>query len=52
VEEELASFEPEAGAYTGSHAAGGHSHGHGGHSPLAPVPLRQKIHRPADVDGA
>jgi urease accessory protein len=50
VEDELASFEPEAGAYTGAHAAGGH--GHGGHSPLAPVPLRQKIHRPMDVDGA
>ncbi len=41
VEEELAKFEPEAGAY-----AGGHHHGHG---LLAPVPVRQKIHRPADV---
>lgn len=46
VEEELAAFEPEAGAYA---AAG---HGHGTASPLAPVPLRQKIHRPMDVDGA
>ena len=41
VEEELAKFEPEAGAY-----AGGHHHGHG---LLAPVPVRQKIHRPADA---
>jgi urease accessory protein len=42
VDEELAPFEPEAGAYAGGH---GH-HGHGGL--LAPVPVRQKIHRPAD----
>ncbi len=41
VEEELAKFEPEAGAYEG-----GHHHGHG---LLAPVPVRQKIHRPADL---
>jgi urease accessory protein len=41
VEEQMAKFEPEAGAY-----AGGHHHGHG---LLAPVPLRQKIHRPADA---
>ncbi|KQZ32742.1 urease accessory protein UreE [Duganella sp. Root1480D1] len=40
VTEEVAAFEPESGAY-----AGGHAHSH----PLAPVPLRQKIHRP---DGA
>jgi urease accessory protein len=43
VEEEQAKFEPEAGAYAGGH---GH-HDHGGL--LAPVPLRQKIHRPADA---
>jgi urease accessory protein len=47
VTEELAKFEPEAGAYSGGHGYGhGHEHGHGGL--LAPVPLRQKIHRPAD----
>ena len=49
VEDELASFEPENGAYAG---AAGHGHGHGARSPLAPVPLRQKIHRPMDIDGA
>jgi urease accessory protein UreE len=38
VESQMAAFEPEAGAYSG----GGHSHG-------APVPLRQKIHRPGDA---
>lgn len=42
VEEELAPFEPEAGAY------GAHAHAHGAGSLLAPVPLRQKIHRPSD----
>jgi urease accessory protein len=46
VEEELAKFEPEAGAYAGGHGHG-HGHDHGG-GLLAPVPLRQKIHRPAD----
>jgi urease accessory protein len=48
VVDELARFEPEAGAY-----AGGHSHGHDG-APglLAPVPLRQKIHRPGDITTA
>jgi urease accessory protein len=45
VEEQTAKFEPEAGAYAGGH---GHDHGHGG-GLLAPVPVRQKIHRPADV---
>ena len=40
VVEQLAPFEPEAGAY-----GGGHHHEHG---PLAPVPLRQRIHRPGD----
>ncbi|MDB5962087.1 MAG: urease accessory protein UreE [Massilia sp.] len=41
VVEERARFEPESGAYSG----GGHSHGG---DLLAPVPLRQKIHRPGD----
>ena len=41
VVEERARFEPEAGAYSG----GGHTHGG---DLLAPVPLRQKIHRPGD----
>ena len=45
VSEESAPFEPEAGAYGGGH---GHAaDGHGRH-PLAPIPLRQKIHRPHD----
>jgi len=44
VSEENAPFEPEAGAYGGGH---GHHDGHGQHL-LAPVPLRQKIHRPGD----
>lgn len=41
VVEEDAAFEPEAGAYGGGH-------GHGDSHLLAPVPLRQKIHRPRD----
>jgi urease accessory protein len=41
VTEEQAPFEPEAGAYGGGHH-------HGGSHPLAPVPLRQRIHRPSD----
>jgi urease accessory protein len=47
VDDDLAKFEPEAGAYAG----GGHGHHHDGHGGglLAPVPLRQKIHRPSDV---
>ena len=44
VEEEQAAFEPESGAYGGGHA----HHDDGGHHPLAPIPLRQKIHRPSD----
>ncbi|KAF3999101.1 urease accessory protein UreE [Glaciimonas immobilis] len=40
VTEQLAAFEPESGAY-----GGGHHHNDG---LLAPVPLRQKIHRPGD----
>jgi urease accessory protein len=43
VEDELASFEPESGAYGGGH----HHHDHG-QGPLAPIPLRQRIHRPSD----
>jgi urease accessory protein len=41
VTEQQAPFEPESGAY------GGHHHGGDGH-PLAPVPARQRIHRPSD----
>jgi urease accessory protein len=41
VTEEDAAFEPEAGAYGGGHH-------HGERHPLAPIPLRQKIHRPSD----
>ena len=45
---EDAPFEPESGAYGGGH---GHHHGdEGGHHPLAPIPLRQRIHRPTDKD--
>ncbi|WP_317201648.1 urease accessory protein UreE [Janthinobacterium sp.] len=44
VTQEDAAFEPEAGAYGGGH---GH-HDEAGHHPLAPIPLRQKIHRPHD----
>ncbi|MGS0744083.1 urease accessory protein UreE [Glaciimonas sp. GG7] len=40
VTEQAAAFEPESGAYGGGH------HSHDGL--LAPVPLRQKIHRPGD----
>jgi urease accessory protein len=62
VTNEDAPFEPESGAY--GDAGGGHGHGHE-HGPasdaaahprawlqslLAPVPLRQKIHRPSDRD--
>lgn len=43
VVEQLAPFEPESGAYGGGH----HHHDHG-HGLLAPVPLRQRIHRPGD----
>jgi urease accessory protein len=44
VTDETAPFEPEAGAY-----GGGHHHGEHDAHPLAPVPLRQKIHRPSDL---
>jgi urease accessory protein len=43
VTEEEAAFEPEQGAYSG----GGHHHGE--RFLLAPVPLRQKIHRPGEA---
>jgi urease accessory protein len=46
VEPETAPFEPEAGAYSGA----GHSHGES--HLLAPLPLRQKIHRPGDPRAA
>lgn len=45
VIEEQAPFEPEAGAYGGGH----HHHGDDHHHPLAPIPVRQKIHRPGDT---
>jgi urease accessory protein len=44
VTEEGAPFEPESGAYGDGH----HHHGDEHHNPLAPIPLRQKIHRPSD----
>jgi len=44
VVEEEAAFEPESGAYGGGH----HHHGDDHHHPLAPIPVRQKIHRPGD----
>ncbi len=48
VVDELACFEPEAGAYGGGHHHGGDdAHPH---NPLAPIPLRQRIHRPSDVE--
>ena len=43
VTDEQSTFEPESGAYGGHH----HHDGHTQH-PLAPIPLRQKIHRPSD----
>jgi urease accessory protein len=48
VTAENSAFEPESGAYQG----GGHGHhGDDGHpyNPLAPIPLRQRIHRPSDT---
>ncbi|MGH8807034.1 MAG: urease accessory protein UreE [Noviherbaspirillum sp.] len=45
VTEEQAPFEPESGAYGGGHHHHGDEHHH---HPLAPIPLRQKIHRPSD----
>lgn len=45
VTEEQAPFEPESGAYGGGHHH--HDDGHP-HNLLAPIPLRQKIHRPSD----
>ena len=52
VREEQAAFEPEAGAYGGGHRHGDDDHpGHPG-NPLAPIPLRQRIHRPGDKPDA
>ena len=51
VVEEVAQFEPEAGAYSGGghHHHGDDDHGHShGRGPLAPIPVHQKIHRPSD----
>jgi urease accessory protein len=48
VTEEEAPFEPESGAYGAYDASSGGHHHHGDHHPLAPIPLRQKIHRPSD----
>jgi urease accessory protein len=66
VTNEDAPFEPESGAYGDAGGGHAHGHGHGhAHDPasshasqprawlqslLAPVPLRQKIHRPSDRD--
>lgn len=50
VQDERAPFEPEAGAYGGGHhhhGDHGHHHHHHHHA-LAPIPVRQKIHRPGD----
>ena len=51
VTEQQAAFHPEPGAYGGGH---GHGHAHDDHGRhlLAPVPLRQKIHRPGDLESA
>lgn len=46
VTEEMAAFEPESGAYGGGHHHGDDGHGH---HPLAPIPLRQRIHRATDA---
>ena len=43
VTQENAPFEPESGAYGGAHP-----HHTDGSNLLAPIPLRQKIHRPHD----
>jgi len=45
VADEQAPFEPESGAYGGGHHHGDEHH----HNPLAPIPVRQKIHRPGDA---
>jgi urease accessory protein len=46
VTAESASFEPESGAYGGGHHHAGDDHHP--RNPLAPIPLRQRIHRPSD----
>lgn len=45
VTEEQAPFEPESGAYGGQHR-----HGEEHRHPLAPIPTRQRIHRPSDIN--
>ncbi len=45
VTEEQAPFEPESGAYGGHHR-----HGEEHRHPLAPIPARQRIHRPSDTE--
>lgn len=47
VAQEQAPFHPEPGAYGGGH---GHGPADGERHLLAPVPLRQKIHRPGDAE--
>ncbi len=49
VIEEQAPFEPEAGAYAAGFGGGHHHHDGHTHSLLAPVPVRQRIHRPGDA---
>ncbi len=49
VTEEQAPFEPESGAYSAKFGGGHHHHDGHAHNPLAPIPLRQKIHRPGDA---
>lgn len=49
VSEEQAPFEPESGAYAAKFGGGHHHHEGHGHHVLAPIPLRQRIHRPGDA---
>ena len=49
VTEEQAPFEPESGAYSAGFGGGHHHHDGHHHHPLAPIPVRQKIHRPGDA---
>lgn len=49
VIDEQAPFEPESGAYSAGFGGGHHHHDGHHHNPLAPIPLRQKIHRPGDA---
>ena len=47
VTQQEAPFEPESGAYANG---GSHHHGDQPRNLLAPFPLRQKIHRPAQIE--